>query len=326
MIKKLIHFKLISFFILLLLIISCSNDKWYFKEVGTLLWINELHDDATVKRAIEATLSNSSIIVSQVSWQPYDSLYFKNISWYEKLAREHGKSFMINLDWLKNDRSGIRGDQDFYNEKIKSLFFKDIKRIVDTYNPDYLTLGIEVNYYALTSPRGYNSFVQIFNELKGSLKKTHPKLKIGLSFQLELLYGFHKNWNKETTLQVLNAVVENLDYLGVSTYPDVSDVDKINSFNSLNYLDSLSNSYNIPIGILETGITSIKYNDNDRARYINEVFRKTSELDLKFLIWGSIIDSEPIDTNFQNFGLLDFKGFPKAEYQIWVSESQKMLN
>ena len=42
-------------------------------------------------------------------------------------------------------------------------------------------------------------------------------MEVGLSFQLELLYGIHKNWEPNNTLGALEAVVQNLDFIGVSS-------------------------------------------------------------------------------------------------------------
>jgi hypothetical protein len=321
-----IFFRDISKALLLVIILglySCKDhsNKWYFTEVGTLLWVNEGLSDESIKIAVKETLDNSSIIIAQVSWSPSDSVFFHNAAWYHSLAIENGKSFMLNIDWLENDRSGTRGDWSFENEQIRTKFKNDIKKLVVEYNPDYLTLGIEVNYYALTSPVGYKGFIKTFNELKASLKKLAPKLKIGLSFQLDLLYGVHSDWAQNKSLQALDAVAENLDYIGISTYPDFQIANNNQPFSSLNYIDSLVIAYNKPIGISETGISTVKFNDKQRAEYLKAIYQKFQDLDLKFLIWGSIID-DPRNENWHNrIGLLYSDGKFKPEFKIWKTKN-----
>lgn len=315
---------LIIIFILALYSCKDHSDNWYFEEVGTLLWVNDGLSDEAIKIAVRETLENSSIIIAQVSWSPSDSVFFQNAAWYHTLAKNNGKSFMLNIDWLENDRSGTRGGWSFENEQIRQKFTNDIYKLVAAYDPDYLTLGIEVNYYALTSPAGYKGFINTFNEIKASLKELNLKLKIGLSFQLDLLYGVHSDWAQNKSLQAIDAVVENLDYLGISTYPDMQVLNETSPFFSINYLDSLVITYKKPIGISETGISSIKFNDKQRADYIMSIYQKFQNLDIKFLIWGSIID-DPRNENWHNkIGLLYSDGDYKPEFEIWKAENLKI--
>ncbi|MEO7175826.1 MAG: hypothetical protein ABI002_08550 [Saprospiraceae bacterium] len=316
--------------LLLITIINLCSCKYYTKnwclpEVGTLLWVTETLTDTAIKLAVTKTLETSTIIIAQVSWSPNDRNFFDNAEWYHSLATDHGKSFMLNVDWLENDRSTTRGGWSFQNEQIRQTFYTDIHKLVEKYHPDYLTLGIEVNYYALTNADGYREFVKCFNQIKASLKKQNPKLKIGLSFQLQLLYGIHSDWAQNRSLPALDAVVENLDYIGVSLYQDVQ-ISKIPSLlYSLNYLDSLATNYRKPIGITETGISSKTFNDKQRADYINAIYQKFTDLDLKFLIWGSIIDN-PKNENWQNeIGLLYSNGTEKPEFKIWQTRNLKII-
>ena len=91
-------FNLYKFVILILLVSilsSCSkSEDFYFKEGGSLLWINGQHEDMAIKNAVQHTLENSSIIIAQVNWSPHDSSFFDNVAWYFSLAKDHGKSFM----------------------------------------------------------------------------------------------------------------------------------------------------------------------------------------------------------------------------------------
>lgn len=305
---------------------SCSDkDTWYFNEGGTLIWVDERHPDQAIKTAIHQTLEHSSIIVAQISWNPNDDRFFNNTAWYHSLAKNHGKSFMINIDWQKLNRSGTSNGWSFADPKVSIDFKQDVKKLIKTYQPNYINLGVEVNYYALTSSEGFRAFVEVFRELKSELKKSNPNLKVGLSYQLELLFGHHKGWNQERTLETLDAVIGELDFLGISTYPDMISEKHPDLTYSLNYLDSLTNKYSTYIGISETGVSSSNYDDEKRQKYLRALFDKTNNLDLKFVIWGSIIDAaQDLDWS-DRIGLLDVNGNTKKEFSIWKTETEKIF-
>lgn len=305
------------------LVFSCSKSKdLYIKEGGSLLWINEQHEDNAIKIAVQHTLENSSIIVAQIHWSPHDSSFFNNAAWYFSLAKDHGKSFMIAIDWQKVDRSGTNTGWSFENEATANLFKKDMIRLLNAYNPDYVNLGVEVNYYALTSPDGFRAFASVFRELKGELKQLIPDVKVGLSYQLELLYGHHNAWNETNSLSTLDNLLGDIDYLGISTYPNmVSEQKKSDVLFSTIYLDSISTRYSIPIGISETAVSSIYYSEEQRKSYVNTIFQKANDLNLKFVIWGSMIDGNGDNLWSDKIGLLNKDGKTKNEFSLWKKEN-----
>jgi hypothetical protein len=314
-------------YVILILLISiffsCSKPKeWYFKDGGSLLWVNGQHEDTAVKSAVQHILENSSIIIAQVHWSPDDSSFFDNTAWYFSLAMDHGKSFMIAIDWQKVDRFGTNGGWSFSNEETAKLFKKDMLRLLDAYNPDYMNLGVEVNYYALTSSEGFRAFASVFRELKGELKQLKPELKVGLSYQLELLYGHHNGWNETKTLTTLDNLLGDIDYLGISTYPNmVSEQKQSDVLFSTIYLDSISKKYSLPIGISETAVSSKLYNEEQRKTYVKTIFQKASDLNLKFVIWGSMIDGNGDNVWSDKIGLLSKDGQPKKEFSLWQKEN-----
>jgi hypothetical protein len=315
-----------KYLLLFLILSSCTiTNNWYFKEGGTLLWVDNQLEDTAIKSAVKYTLENSSIIIAQIHWSPYDSSFFKNTAWYFSLAKNHGKSFMIAIDWQKVDRSGTDGGWSFADEETAILFKKDVLRLFDMYNPDYMNLGVEVNYYALTSSNGFRTFASVFRELKKELKQLKPELKVGLSYQLELLYGHHHEWNEAKTLKTIDNLLGDLDYLGVSTYPNmVLEQNQSDVLFSTMYLDSLSKRYSLPIGISETAASSMLYSEEQRKAYIKTIFQKAANLNLKFVIWGSMIDAVSDNAWSDKIGLLSKDGQPKNEFSLWQKENRNL--
>lgn len=302
---------------------SCSkSEDFNFREGGSLLWINGQHEDTAIKKAIQYTLENSSIIIAQVHWSPNDSTFFNNAGWYFSLAKDHGKSFMLAIDWQNPDRSGTNGGWSFEDEATAKLFKKDMIRLVNAYNPDYVNLGVEVNYYALTSSDGFRAFASVLRELKVEMKQLKPDVKVGVSFQLELLYGNHNGWNKTNTLATLDNLLGDIDYAGISTYPNMVTEQKQSCilFSTL-YLDSLTTKYSFPLGISETAASSKLFNEEQRKTYVKTIFQKASNLNLKFVIWGSMIDGNADSHWSDKIGLLNKDGKPKSEFSLWKNEN-----
>ena len=316
-------YRFVILFFLISMLSTCSkSEDFYFREGGSLLWINEQHEDTAIKNAVQHTLENSSIIVAQVNWRPHDSSFFDNAAWYFSLAKDHGKRFMIAIDWQKVDRSGTNGGWSFKDEKISYLFRKDMIRLLNAYNPDYFNLGVEVNYYALTSSEGFRAFASVFREIKSILKQLKPDVKVGLSYQLELLYGHHKGWNEIKTLATLDNLLGDIDYLGISTYPNmVIEQKQSDILFSTTYLDSLTTKYSLPIGISETAVSSKFCNEEQRKTYVKTIFQKARALNLKFVIWGSMIDGTADNLWSDKIGLLSKDGKTKNEFSLWKKEN-----
>jgi hypothetical protein len=322
---KRFRFKGFAVLVLLLFLVSCSKeDSWNFKEVGTLLWIGEKHSDEAIKTAIKNTLENSSIIIAQVSWSPNDTNFFQNTDWYFNLAKDHGKSFMVNVDWQETDRSGTNGGWSFTDKKAANLFRDDIMQLIKTYNPSIINLGVEANYYALTSEDGFKAFIGLFREIKNKINDFDPRIKVGLSYQLELLYGHHSGWDQVQTLRNLDVILGDIDFLGISTYPNMAVQSSNNILFASNYIDSLAFRYSIPFGISETAASSSLYNAEERMIYMKAIYEKAERLDLRFVIWGSIIDSPQSLKGSDKLGLIDNLGIPKQELVIWQNENKKL--
>lgn len=311
-------------FILILFFCSCSNERNPM-EFGTLLWVDKTMPDSLVKKAVKVCLDNTSMIACQITWSPNDTSFFKNVEWYGKLANEGKKSFMLNLDWQNLNRTGTSGDWNFGKDSTDLIFYHDVLRLSDLYQPKYISLGVEVNYYALTNPDGFKSFVTTFNKLKSELKQRNSEIQVGVTFQLELLFGRHSGWNRTKCIEPLISMQENLDFIGISTYPDVFEPNS--EWNkSIQYLDSLELLSNKPKGISETGISSVAFNNSDRRSYVKGIINKARDKGYVFMVWGSLIDSNANGDWCTAIGLMDIGGTYKNEFEIWSHFGMQTLN
>ena len=90
---------------------------------------------------------------------------------------------------------------------------------------------------------------------------------------------------------------------------------------STTYLDSLTTKYSLPIGISETAVSSKLFNEEQRRTYVNTIFQKASDLNLKFVIWGSMIDENADNLWSDKIGLLNKDGKTKDEFSLWKKEN-----
>lgn len=316
--------KSIFFISVFFILISCDNRvQKQTVLTSTLLWVNQTHDDNAIKKAVKYTLENNSLVIAQISWSPTDSTFFKNIAWYKSLAKDHHKKLMIAVDWQTPQRTATIGNKGFDNLQYKNQFIFDMEKISAEYEPDYFNLGVEVNYYALYSNKGFKSFASCFRELKNRLTKKKPNIKIGLSYQLELLFGNQREWGNEKTIEPLENLAGDLDFIGISTYPNLINELSQNRFSNLKYLDTLKSYYTIPMGISETSISSKIFNSKERELYVKAVFKKLDDLNLRFLIWGSMIDNVNKRYWFDYSGLLEEDGTEKSEFKYWKYQINK---
>ena len=75
----------IFFFLAIFFVTSCNSDlksELHFTEYGSLLWVNDQIPDNVIKKAVEHTVENSSIIIAQVPWEPNDMQFMNNLDWY----------------------------------------------------------------------------------------------------------------------------------------------------------------------------------------------------------------------------------------------------
>jgi len=309
-------------FIFIFLLGSCSNERKPM-EFGTLLWVDKCMPDSLVRRAVKDCYDNTTMIVCQISWAPNDTSFLKNVEWYRNLATEGNKTFMLNIDWQNLNRTGSNGGWNFGKDSADLIFYNDVVQLADTYKPKYIALGVEVNYYALTNPDGFKSFVGTFNKLKATLKSKDKDMRIGVT--LELLFGTHRGWSLTKCTEPLTSLQENLDFIGISTYPDVF---KPNSEwnRSTDYLDSLELLTHKPIGITETGVSSRVFSNSERIYYVKSVINKAREKEFDFLVWGSLIDCQPKSDWRSAIGLIDIYGNYKDEFEVWSDVGKQLLN
>ena len=107
-------------------------------------------------------------------------------------------------NWVRNENS--------LNEKITKAYTNYINRAIDYFNPDFINIGVEAGDLAAKDPGKWTAIEMLFNLTIKSIKEVDFDLPVGISWGLPLLL-------REDVLLRSSALIENLDYVGISFYP-----------------------------------------------------------------------------------------------------------
>lgn len=286
-------------------------------DMGLIYWPIENASDLVIQKGIHVTIDNSDILTAQIPWDPYTNDLAQDLRWISSLSETTNRKLIINIDWLDNKRSSLRGDEfwSFQDAFVKEKFIRSVITACELYQPDYINLAVEVNYLALLNPNEFRYFLDVYNYSKSLIDSLSPKTKVGVTFQLQLLAGAHGEWSRNESLSVINAFGDNIDYIGISTYPSVNFDKEINILQLAKIEEySLKN-----IAIFETSVPTIKYSQTVQHDYLKSLLTYISDNPrYELLIWSSTLDVCNDDNNWEyNLGLLNCDYTPKKSYYLW---------
>lgn len=321
LIKRNIKSLLILFCLIIILIFTQefksrkSNIKSAFN-MGMIYWKNENSSDIEIKKAIKVTLENSDILTAQIPWNPYNNNFINDIKWIYDLSKSTNKKLIINVDWMNSDRNSLNGGNNwsFSDKLVKEKFIRTIVKLSEKYKPDYINLGIEINYLALEMPDEFKFFLDIYNYSKPLIQSISTKSKIGVTFQLELLAGADKKRTNKSSYEIIRTFGDNIDYIGISMYPNIDNKDYLSHLKNIEALTSKN------ISIFETSLPTNKYSVNDQSKYLDDLLNYIhAEPKYDLLIWTSTHDICDSTNNWQyNLGLLNCELNSKKSFYTWI--------
>ncbi|WP_139921396.1 glycosyl hydrolase 53 family protein [Hymenobacter sp. DG01] len=288
--------------------------------MGTIYWKPQQASDTVIKQGVKHLLDNSEILTAQIQWEPGTKDFLDRVKWIADLAHEHQRSLIVNLDWLADSRQQLRGKGwRFAQPETQQKFMETALSVCERYHPEYLNLGVEANFYALTDSSDFKVFLKTYHATKQRIKQRFPNTKVSISFQLELLMGNHTNWGKVATLEVLKAFGDDFDILALSTYPHSNS----RKFGNLSSLSAILNLTNKPVGIFETSVPSSQYPETKQQQYLADLlaYLQRSER-CEVLVWTSTIDTQapaPKQSWIHYLGLFHADFTPKLAVATWSS-------
>lgn len=215
-----------------------------------------------------------------------------------------------------------------FDKKEGKIFkdFEDDKHLLDfvsKYKPEYIGLGIEVNYLYEKNKGEFDKYVLLFHSYQSKIKSISNNTKIFPIFQLEKLKGLQGglfggiNDTSKNQWEILNKF-NKADLLGFTTYPTLiynspSDI-------PLGYYEEISKNTNLKyifseIGWIRTdGIKGWEGSEIEQSKYM-ELLGKTNA---KGFIWSFFYDQE-IEKPFRYMGLrgVNDKSIDSVSEKAW---------
>lgn len=190
---------------------------------------------------------------------------------------------------------GTEVGDSFSDPSVRRAFKRGALYYLQLYQPQFMALGIEVNYYYIAEPEDFKNYVSLYKEPYDEVKKISPQTKVFVTFQYEALQdlqdGFSEYWD------ILDKFGDKLDYLAISTHPYYPKGEIISSPADLplDYFSKLRQKSVKPIIIAETGWSSfpkIDGSEEEQLEYLDIVIGNSDRLDMPLIVWINLFDTD----------------------------------
>lgn len=231
------------------------------------------------------------------------------------------------------------GDR-FDDEDVMRAYLNYARRAVETFEPDYLNLGIEAGELAGKGGGGWDRFVKLYRHVRAALKNDYPSLSIGISF------GLHSLVSSGEVGERARPLLRDSDYIGISFYPYTSSFGEKFGAAPLpgppaqwrEPLEWLRDFTDKPIAICETGYSTVNVDvpaydlhmegsEALQKRYLEELAQIARRDGYLFVVWFLAIDYDALyekipegdgsNRIWRNTGLLDGELREKPAWQTW---------
>jgi len=226
----------------------------------------------------------------------------------------------------------------FDDPMVMKAYLAYCRRTVDTFKPDYLAIGIEVNELLHHAPEKWPAFVTLYRHVYRSLKKEHTQLPVFATFTLHNL--LQDGWSDiELQREKVREFLPEVDIAGISFYPFMKTLGRPeNPIEAFQWIREFVGSK--PMAITETGFpaepttlrdfnVTLPGSEPDQAAYIESVLRAGVQDRYLFVIaflyqdydalWEKIKDHFSGDwaAAWRDCGLLDGAGGERAALAVW---------
>ncbi len=227
----------------------------------------------------------------------------------------------------------------FNHDDVKTAYLNHAIRTIDYFEPDYLTIGIEVNLLVTNNPGVWSAYLELNEFVYAELKRLYPNLPVMVSlFGIALLDGYRGEDDHAAQMQAFAEIIDDTDYYAISLYPYMS-VYLTDSIPATMFDDLFSLS-NKPIAIAETGYPAQSFSINvegggniefnstpeKQRNYIAGLLEQANQRDFTFIInfvlrdydalWEAI-GSPQWAIVWRDTGFYDENGVSRPALDIW---------
>ncbi len=222
---------------------------------------------------------------------------------------------------------------DLSNPNVQSALEQELLTLVDTIDPSYVVVGIEMNLFYDNNPGQWPSYVDLFKRIKDSIDQRDTSIHVNTYFTLRWM--FDKDANMDTAkANVWRQLLPELESVGYSAYPG-------NRFYP--HPDSLAPDYftaarqvapNRPLFLNEFGVhggDSTMISEAKQAATLDTILRQLNGVPTEMVSWYSLYDQQHLGQPnwfkdaFSSIGIHYMDGTPKMAMRTWQSAYRDTL-
>jgi hypothetical protein len=236
--------------------------------------------------------------------------------------------------------------------EVKTAYLNYVRRMVQSFNPHYLCIGIEVNILMRESPAQWDAFVALMAHTYTNIKAEYPGLPIflsffGVSFIQTVAGSTHQQYQDQ--LDALSDLLPYTDYFGISLYPYMGTylAEWETLLNDIpGFFDKLFTISGKPVAVTESGYLAeavvmdpgggpVNFNGSPQRQndFVQKLLDAADKYSAKLIIhfqirdydqmWDDLFASDPVLANqglvWRDTGLYDGSGSARPALTTWKS-------
>ena len=198
-------------------------------------------------------------------------------------------------------------------------YVNDARRIAERFQPEYLSLGNEVNAYYAAYPEDFGDYISLYKEAYDAVKGVSPETKVFVVFSLNQMDALGQ-WG------LISRFEGKADLVAFTTYPwkEYETPGEIPE----DYYSRLAEYTDKPVAFAETGWPSdesVGASEEEQAEYLARFVELTDGMDVEFVNWLFLHDVEVsgdmASISSPATGTIALKkndGRPKDVYYVWL--------
>ena len=230
----------------------------------------------------------------------------------------------VGFGWAAGDGTadltsdGDALDNSWSNMETRTEFLAMVTDYAALYQPRYLFLGNEINFWYWTDPAGWPDWLSMWEECYDAIKAVSPYTTVYTVFQLERLKGLGggtAGWMDPPHWNLVDDLVatEKIDAIGFTSYPYFEYATP--AAIPADYYDEIAMHWDGPVIFTEIGwpataVAPFPGSELDQADFVGEFFERIEGVPVEYAIWLFLhdFDGQAMIPGFTDIGFFNNDG------------------
>ncbi len=222
------------------------------------------------------------------------------------------------LKYVIDAPPGMNGD--LADPTFRRLWVEEAKNIAADFQPEYFSLGNEINDYFYFHPEDLEEYLSLYDEARAAIKTASPNTRVFVVFSLN-----HMIENNQFDL--LGTFDDRVDLIGLTSYP-WQQYDNPAGIPG-DYYSKLGEYVNKPIAFTEIGWPSSQEQESsgqEQAEFLVRFLELTKGMDLEMVNWLFLHEPELsgmpaliTHSGTSTISLKNADGSQKEIYSVWLA-------